>query len=430
MDTLFSLKVFRQVVQSGGFTRAAGALGISTAMASKHVSHLENTVQAKLLHRNSRNLSLTEAGEEYYRQCSYALDTLDDAAQKAAGGTEKPQGLLRVTMPLWFAGSQICNWLAEYRERYPEVTLELILDNRHVDLIAEGVDLALRVSQTLSPSLIARPLAEIEFALLASPDFLRRNGVPETPEEVAGLPAVLPTYTNQQKLDLTRKSDGKKYRLELTPVIRTDNTLMMREMIKAGACIGYQPLWAAEHDLRCGTLVRLLPGYAVPTDRLNAVYADRAFLSAKVRSFIDFLNEKNRQQERLPKCRLKPPAPFMRTRAPHTRSSGSAKTSASATTPPYAPPLPKVCPLSVFGLTMPKQTTLAAPRSTANPPPNSPKGLQGAASRSTRRHRLPSSSGSPSASISAPSSPTNPILLPTNSPTTPFGMNWTNTASR
>lgn len=212
--------------------------------------------------------------------------------KKPPGGTEKPQGLLRVTMPLWFAGSQICNWLAEYRERYPEVALELILDNRHVDLIAEGVDLALRVSQTLSPSLIARPLAEIEFALLASPDFLRRNGVPETPEEVAGLPAVLPTYTNQQKLDLTRKSDGKKYRLELTPVIRTDNTLMMREMIKAGACIGYQPLWAAEHDLRCGPLVRLLPGYAVPTDRLNAVYADRAFLSAKVRSFIDFLNEK------------------------------------------------------------------------------------------------------------------------------------------
>lgn len=212
--------------------------------------------------------------------------------KKPPGGTEKPQGLLRVTMPLWFAGSLICNWLAEYRERYPEVTLELILDNRHVDLIAEGVDLALRVSQTLSPSLIARPLAEIEFALLASPDFLMRNGVPKTPEEVMMLPAVLPTYTNQQKLDITRKSDGKKYRLELTPVIRTDNTLMMREMIKAGACIGYQPFWAVEHDLRCGTLVRLLPEYTVPTDRLNAVYADRAFLSAKVRSFIDSLNEK------------------------------------------------------------------------------------------------------------------------------------------
>lgn len=90
MDTLFSLKVFRQVVQSGSFTRAADQLDISTAMASKHVSHLENTIQAKLLHRNSRNLHLTEAGEEYYRQCSYALDTLDTAAQKAAGGTDTP----------------------------------------------------------------------------------------------------------------------------------------------------------------------------------------------------------------------------------------------------------------------------------------------------------------------------------------------------
>ena len=147
MDTLFSLKVFRQVVQSGSFTRAADQLDISTAMASKHVSHLENTIQAKLLHRNSRNLHLTEAGEEYYRQCSYALDTLDTAAQKAAGGADTPQGMLRVTMPLWFAGGNMSAWLAEYRQRYPKVTLDLVLDNRHIDLIAEGFDLALRVSK-------------------------------------------------------------------------------------------------------------------------------------------------------------------------------------------------------------------------------------------------------------------------------------------
>lgn len=174
MDTLFSLKVFRQVVQSGSFTRAADQLNISTAMASKHVSHLENTIQAKLLHRNSRNLHLTEAGEEYYRQCSYALDTLDTAAQKAAGGTDTPQGMLRVTMPLWFAGGNMSAWLAEYRQRYPKVTLDLVLDNRHIDLIAEGFDLALRVSKTPSPSLIVKPLAKIEFVLLAAPDYLAR----------------------------------------------------------------------------------------------------------------------------------------------------------------------------------------------------------------------------------------------------------------
>lgn len=123
---------------------------------------------------------LTEAGEEYYRQCSYALDTLDTAAQKAAGGTDTPQGMLRVTMPLWFAGGNMSAWLVEYRQRYPKVTLDLVLDNRHIDLIAEGFDLALRVSKTPSPSLIVKPLAKIEFVLLAAPDYFARHGTPET----------------------------------------------------------------------------------------------------------------------------------------------------------------------------------------------------------------------------------------------------------
>ena len=163
MDTLFSLKVFREVVQQGSFTRAADKLDISIAMASKHVSHLENSIHAKLLHRNSRNLHLTEAGEEYYRQCSYALETLDTAAERAASGTDTPQGLLRITMPQWFANSRMADCFAEYRRRYPEVTLELSLDNRKIDLIADGFDMALRVSSDPQPSLIVKPLTEIRF---------------------------------------------------------------------------------------------------------------------------------------------------------------------------------------------------------------------------------------------------------------------------
>ena len=151
------LVALRTIARERSFTRAAEQLDISTAMASKHVSHLENSIKAKLLHRNSRNLHLTEAGEEYYRQCSYALDTLDTAAQKAAGGADTPQGMLRVTMPLWFAGNLIGNWLAEYRERYPEVTLDLVLDNRHVDLIAEGFDLARRTVAKYRESLDIPP---------------------------------------------------------------------------------------------------------------------------------------------------------------------------------------------------------------------------------------------------------------------------------
>lgn len=298
MDTLLSMKVFRQVVQNGSFTRAAEQLGISTAMASKHVSHLEQTIQAKLLHRNSRNLHLTEAGEEYYRQCSYALDTLDTAAQKAAGGTDKPQGRLRVTMPLWFANHVVSHWLVEYRERYPDVVLDLVLDNRHIDLIAEGFDLALRVSKNLASSLIVKPLSEIEFALVASPDYLQRHGTPHTPAEVAQHEAILPSYTNtQREVSITHKPSGRTEKLALNPVMLTDHTLMVRELVKAGGGIGYQPLLVVRQDLAEGKLVRLLPDYRIITGQLNAVYVDRAFLSAKVRSFIDFLDEKIRQNE-------------------------------------------------------------------------------------------------------------------------------------
>lgn len=291
MDTLFSLKVFREVVQSGSFTRAAERLGISTAMASKHVGHLENTVQARLLHRNSRNLHLTEAGEEYFHQCSYALETLETAAQKAAGGADKPQGILRVTMPQWFANPRVSRWLAEYERSYPEVMLDLDLSNHHVDLIAEGFDLALRVSNAPHPSLIVRPLVDIEFFLVASPEYLRRHGVPQTPAEAETHSAVMPSYVNVDRIDI-RHVDGSTYALSLKPAMRSDSTLMVGSLLRAGCGIGYQPEWCVDDDLKSGKLVRLLPDYQILTTRLYAAYVDRAFLSAKVRSFIDFLNEK------------------------------------------------------------------------------------------------------------------------------------------
>lgn len=292
MDTLFSLKVFRQVVQSGSFTRAADHLGISTAMASKHVSHLENTIHAKLLHRNNRNLHLTEAGEEYYNQCSYALETLETAAQKAAGSVEKPQGVLRITMPQWFAGYRVGNWIAEYRSRYPEVSLDLLLSNRHTDLIADGIDLALRVSNDPNPSLIVKPLAEIEFFLLASPEYLRRNGVPETPEEVQSHHAILPSYVDMSHVDIRPREGGESVQLVLKQAVSCDNTLMIGSLIRAGCGVGFQPEWSVCNDLKNGSMVRLLPDYKIMTAQLYAAYVDRTFLSAKVRSFIDFISEK------------------------------------------------------------------------------------------------------------------------------------------
>ncbi|MFH6973976.1 LysR family transcriptional regulator [Neisseria sp. 23W00296] len=294
MDTLLSLRVFCEVVQQRSFTRAAEKLGISTAMASKHVSHLERHVRAKLLQRSSRSLNLTEAGEAYYRRCAEALDTLDTAAERAAGSAETPQGRLKITMPMWFANAMFCGWLAEYRRRYPQVTFDLILDNRKADLIAEGIDLALRVSSDgLPPGLIVRPLAEIPFYLAAAPEHLAEYGTPATPQEAAAHPFVLPAYTDVDSLTVSRGRE--RHTLRPEAAVRTDNTQMTRQMVLAGCGLGYLPEWTARRDLENGRLIRLLPDWHIFSATLYAAYPDRTFLSAKVRSFIDFLCEKTDQ---------------------------------------------------------------------------------------------------------------------------------------
>lgn len=294
MDTLLSLRVFCEVVQQRSFTRAAEKLGISTAMASKHVSHLERHVRAKLLQRSSRSLNLTEAGEAYYRRCAEALDTLDTAAERAAGSAETPQGRLKITMPMWFANAMFCGWLAEYRRRYPQVTFDLILDNRKADLIAEGIDLALRVSSDgMPPGLIVRPLAEIPFYLAAAPEHLAEYGTPATPQEAAAHPFVLPAYTDVDSLTVSRGRE--RHTLRPEAAMRTDNTQMTRQMVLAGCGLGYLPEWTARRDLENGRLIRLLPDWHIFSATLYAAYPDRTFLSAKVRSFIDFLCEKTDQ---------------------------------------------------------------------------------------------------------------------------------------
>ena len=169
MDTLTSLHVFCQIVMSGSFTRAADTLGISTAMASKHLRHLEQRLGVRLMQRNSRSLHLTAEGEAYYQRVSEALTLLDTAASEA--GSNLPQGHLRLTAPIWCANPVFARWMGEYRERYPAVSLDIILDNGMRDLVSEGIDLALRVSKTPAPTLVVRPLFTVQFVLVASPAY-------------------------------------------------------------------------------------------------------------------------------------------------------------------------------------------------------------------------------------------------------------------
>lgn len=171
------------------------------------------------------------------------------------------------------------------------MSLDLHLNNEQVDLIQGGFDLALRVSSTPSLSLIVKPLASIEFSLVASPDYLRRYGLPRTPEEVNLHSAVLPNYTDMSHVTIYDKN-AQPFVLSLSASVWSNDTLMCHRLIQAGCGIGYLPDWLIVEDLQQGSLVRLLPGFKIRSIQLYAAYVERAFLSAKVRTMIDFLSEK------------------------------------------------------------------------------------------------------------------------------------------
>ncbi|NOL49490.1 LysR family transcriptional regulator [Pelistega europaea] len=285
MDSLQSIRVFCQVVRLGSFTAAAEFLGISTAMASKHINSLEQHVQTKLLNRTSRKLSLTELGEHYYQQCLSALDTLDSALLEMQQGTITPKGTLKITIPLICCTPYFANILNAFREQYRDIQLSIYLENKHTNLVAEGFDLALRVTRSLEPGIIAKPLTKVRFHLVASPSYIMRHGKPQDFQDLKNHYGIMPNYTQLH--------------LPLQVIADSNNTLMTREMALAGMGIAFLPHWLTDEYIQSGRLVQVLDEdeSEMQSPTIYAVYADRKFLSAKVRAFIDFLVEKAASKE-------------------------------------------------------------------------------------------------------------------------------------
>lgn len=291
MDRLTSLRVFREVVDAGSFSTAADRLSISAPMVSKHVAQLEKALGARLLHRSSRHLSLTEAGETWHAQSAQALDMLD-AAEAAIGQRHAaPRGQLKVSAPVWCATPRFASALAAYRERCPEVLVDMHLANRKVDLTADGYDLALRATHEPSPALIARPLCRVQFHLVAAPAALARDGTPASPADLARQGAIVPSYVD---LDghVLQGPDGRSAPLQLSPVLRSDDTTLSLHAARAGMGLAFLPVWLVDDDLASGVLVRVLPDHAAAPVTLFAVYTSRQYMAPKLRSFIDFLGER------------------------------------------------------------------------------------------------------------------------------------------
>ncbi|QSN62272.1 LysR family transcriptional regulator [Caballeronia sp. M1242] len=288
MDALTSLRVFREVVEAGSFVKAAERLDMSTAMTSKHVANLERQLGVRLLNRTTRHLSLTEAGSVYYEQSREALDILQAAEAAVGAQTAEPKGVLKVTAPGWFANRRFADLLVAYQARYPGVLVDLRLENRFVDLVEEGYDMALRATSEPSPSLIVRPLCTMPFVLAGSRAYLERHGEPRHPDDLARHRMVLPTYTNIESVKLSGP-DGAVI-VKNQAVLKTNDTSMALQLVKAGIGLAYFPVWIVEAELASGALVRVLPSYAAFAPAVYAVYTSRKYMTTKVRTFIDFLS--------------------------------------------------------------------------------------------------------------------------------------------
>jgi DNA-binding transcriptional LysR family regulator len=288
MDTLMSLRVFAAVSELKSFTAAASRLSISAAMASKHILHLETELATRLLNRTSRSVSLTESGALYLEQVRQALDGLDEARATIGQTTADPRGILKMSAPVWMANPQFAKILSEYAARYPDVQLDVDLSARQVNVVEEGFDLALRVTASTHPGLIARVVSPIEFALVAAPRYIERAGAPKSLDDLDDRDflafATLPSDGR-----LTWDWPHGRKTLHLRPVLRSSNESLLHLAALQGMGLALLPEWVVTDDVRAARLVRLLPGEAVVKGKMFAVYPSRKFLSAKVRTFIDFL---------------------------------------------------------------------------------------------------------------------------------------------
>jgi DNA-binding transcriptional LysR family regulator len=290
VDTLTSIKVFRQVVESGSFVAASERLDLSTAMVSKHVMHVEQRLGLRLLNRNSRTLSLTESGRVYFERCKTILDDLEDTELELGSLNSSPRGTLRISCPSWSPGRRIAEHLAEYRRRYPEVVVDVSFEDRMVDLVEEGYDLAFRVtsSDALSPGLIARPVRPVSYFLAASTEYIKRNGAPNSPEELARHDFV--AVGNVNSLQLLGPSG--KIEVPMRVVLRYRSTLGVVNAVASG--IGLAPLPAILFD-DPEFKTRLSPvllEYPLRQSMLYVVYISRKYLPLKLLTFRDFLIER------------------------------------------------------------------------------------------------------------------------------------------
>lgn len=290
MDRLTATRVFVTVVEHGSLTQAAQRLDMSTAMASRYLAAVEGWLGARLLHRTTRRISLTEAGQAALPSCRQLLDLAEDVVHQAGEISRVPSGRLRITSSPSFAEAQLAPALVEFQQRHPQVGVALIVADRSVDLAAERIDLAVRITNSLEPTMIARQLTVCRSVLCAAPRYLRAHGEPQTVEALRKHVCLTHAIVGAARFRFRRRRQW--IELPVTERLSANDTGVLRRAVVEGGGIGILPTYLVGEDLKRGRLVRVLPALEPESLGVHAIFLSRQHQPLALRLLVDHLVER------------------------------------------------------------------------------------------------------------------------------------------
>jgi DNA-binding transcriptional LysR family regulator len=292
MDILSAIGVFVRVVDLKSFSLAAAEMGISSSSVSKQVSQLERHIGAKLLQRTTRRLFVTDVGAAYYEKCQTILKEVEEAENLVSQLQGKPQGVLRITCNMTFGQIQLSKAIPEFMEKYPDVQVDITLDDRAPDLIRDGFDMAIRIADPQLPdsSMIAREISKIPMYICATPYYLEKHGRPETAEELKAHNCLVFVYAANAH-QWTLEQNAKRYSVQVSGDLKANNSLVVRESVLQHRGIANLADFVISRFVQSGDLVQVFPESPPESLSIFAIYPDRKYTSPKVSAFIDFFKE-------------------------------------------------------------------------------------------------------------------------------------------
>ncbi|NHZ69937.1 MAG: LysR family transcriptional regulator [Thermotogales bacterium] len=292
MARLEDMETFARVVEAGSISGAAERLGVAKSVVSRRIANLEERLGAQLFRRTTRRLNLTDTANSFYDRCMRILADVQEAEDAVSDEHATLHGRLRVAVPLSFGLMHLGPAIDDFMKAHPDVEFDLDFNDRQVDLLTEGFDVAVRIAHLADSSFIARRLATIKVAMCASPDYLERSGTPRAPAELRDHACL--TYSNlpDPSLWIYDGPDGKRVSVRVKSRLQANNGDFMREAVIAGQGIASLPTFLVYKAIEQGQLIRILPDYASPGIDAYAVYPQTRHLSHRVRAFVDFLAER------------------------------------------------------------------------------------------------------------------------------------------